>query len=106
MNRETTSSLFPAGDPEYEAERRAYRVAMDVAQVVYDLREETGLDQAAFAERVGLAPADIEDLEDADHREPVPTLHRIAEALGLRLELRLVSAERASEEPAEVAAAA
>ena len=44
--------LFADPDPEAEALGRAYDLALDVAQVVYDLREQTGLDQAAFAERV------------------------------------------------------
>ncbi|MCE3244631.1 MAG: hypothetical protein K0S72_754 [Arthrobacter sp.] len=58
---------FPVPDPKREAEARAYNVALDMAQVIYDLREETGLGQAAFAERVGFTAAEIEDLEDADH---------------------------------------
>ena len=97
----TRTILIPDPTPEDEAMRRAYDVALDVAQAVYDLREETGLDQAAFAERVGLTAADIDDLEDADHREPVPTLRHIAEALGRRLELRVVPVEAPAEEPAE-----
>ena len=97
----TRTILIPDPTPEDEAERRAYDVALDVAQVVYDLREEMGLDQAAFAERVGLTTADIDDLEDADHRDPVPTLRHIAEALGRRLELRVVPMELKSEAPAE-----
>jgi ribosome-binding protein aMBF1 (putative translation factor) len=99
-------NLTNTTDPEREARRRLYRLAMDVAQSVYDLREATGLDQAAFAERVGLTATDIEDLEDADHRDPVPALHHIAEALGRRLELRIVAARTEVDQAAAKAAAA
>ena len=94
---------FQQPDPERDARMRAYDLALDVAQAVYDARATTGLDQAAFAKRVGLTPADVADLEDADHQEPVSALRQIAAALGKRLELRIVPLEP---EPTEATAAA
>jgi len=87
---------FDKPDPERDARMAAYGVALSVAQAVYDLREATGLDQGAFAERVGLMVTDIRDLEDADFcGDPVSTLNRIAEALNHEVRVTVVPKQAA-----------
>lgn len=87
---------FAEPDPERDARARAYDLALDVAQAVYDLREATGLPQAEFAVRVGLSAEQISDLEDADFSgDPVATLHQIAAALDHELKLTVIPKQAA-----------
>lgn len=88
--------LFSQPDPAREVRMRAYDLALEVAQVIYDLRAETGLDQAAFAERVGRTAQEIADLEDADFPgDPVDVLHTIAATLGHRVTLSVTPKQAA-----------
>jgi len=88
--------FFSEPDPERDARMRAYDLALDVAQAVYDLRERTGLDQGAFAERVGLTAQQIDDLEDADFQgDPVAALQQLAAALDHQLHLSVVPRQAA-----------
>lgn len=59
-------------------------------------RAEAGLTQAEVAARVGTTQSAIARLESAQarHSPSVATLQRYAEALGCRLEIRLVRAKR------------
>lgn len=59
-------------------------------------RAEAGLTQAEVAARVGTTQSAIARLESAQpkHSPSVATLQRYAEALGCRLEIRLVRSER------------
>ena len=59
-------------------------------------RAEAGLTQGEVAARVGTTQSAIARLESAQakHSPSVATLQRYAEALGCRLEIRLVSAKR------------
>lgn len=60
-----------------------------VAQLIYDARTAAGLTQAALARLIGTKQPVIARLEDADYRgHSLTMLHRIAEALDQRLEVR------------------
>ena len=64
-------------------------VKFDIAQLVYDARTAAGLTQAELARKIGTTQSVISRLEDADYRgHSLTILRRIAEALGLRLEVR------------------
>ena len=70
-------------------------VQFDIAQLVYDARTGANLTQAQLARKIGTTQSVISRLEDADYRgHSLTILRRIAEALGLRLEVRLLPQAR------------
>jgi transcriptional regulator with XRE-family HTH domain len=73
-----------------------------VAQLIYEARTKAGLTQKQLAERVGTQQPVIARLEDTSYRgHSLTMLHRIASALGERLEIRfLPQARRAKRSPA------
>ncbi|MCG3152426.1 MAG: hypothetical protein GEEBNDBF_01724 [bacterium] len=74
-----------------ESEKIEMRQALDVAQLIYDLRTARGLTQKELARLVGTTQPVISRLEDADYRgHSLTMLQRIAAALGLQVQLRLV----------------
>ena len=82
-------------DPEMRAGLVEEELNLQIAQLVYDAREAAGLTRQQLAKRAGTARGVIADLEDADYDGPlVPVLTRIAAALGMRVELRLVPLPR------------
>lgn len=89
-------------DPERVASVEQEMLNAEVAQSLYDLRQETRLTQEAFAERVGVDPLVISDLEEADYEgNSLEMLKRIVAALGKKVEvhyLRPESAEHSSKE--------
>lgn len=67
------------------------RQRIHIGQDIYAARTAKGLSQARLAEMVGTKASAISRLENADYdRYSVPTLRKIADALGMRLEVRLV----------------
>ena len=67
------------------------RLNASVAQLIYDAREKAGLTQKELAELFGTKQPVIARLEDADYEgHSLAMLHRIATALGQRLEIRLI----------------
>jgi len=63
----------------------------DIAQLIYDLREQAGLTQKEFAKRVNTTASVISRLESADYDGySIKMLRRIAECMHHRLELRFV----------------
>lgn len=80
------------GDPEAEKRLEEYEEESHVAQLIYDMREESGLTQAQLAKLVGTSPSVISRLEDSDYQgHSLTMLKRIAEALGKKVEVRVVS---------------
>ena len=78
-----------------DAELRAMideeRAGADVAQLIYDARTRAGLTQTELADLIGTSQPTIARLEDADYEgHSLGMLRRIAAALHLRIELRLV----------------
>ena len=66
-----------------------------LAQLIYDARAKARLTQADLAKLIGTRQSVISRLEDADYEgHSLSMLRRIADALGKRLEVRLVSASR------------
>ncbi|MFH1490447.1 MAG: helix-turn-helix domain-containing protein [Pseudomonadota bacterium] len=78
------------------AERRvslqAERVNAEVARMIYDLRQETGITQKELADLVGTTQSVISRLEDADYNgHSLSMLSRIAKALNTHLTVRMNS---------------
>ena len=66
-----------------------------IAQKLYQLREQAGLSQAELARRVGTTQSVISRLEDADYEgHSLAMLNRIAAALRQRVEIRFVPQRR------------
>ncbi len=78
-------------DPEMRAGLAQEMVNAEVAQLVYDARQAAGLTRQQLAKRAGTPRGAIADLEDADYGgRLVPVLTRIAMALGMQLQVRLI----------------
>ena len=78
------------------------RIHVEVGQMIYDARTKAGLSQRELAELIGSKQSAISRLEDADYDGPsLYMLQRIGDALGQRLELRFVRANRRGSKPAK-----
>lgn len=70
----------------------------EMAQLIYDARTKAKLTQKELAGLVGTTPSVIAMLEDADHDGlSLAMLHRMAAALGCRVEIRFVRSPRVKE---------
>lgn len=84
-----------------DAELRAMideeRANAEVAQLVHDVRTQAGLTQKQLAELIGTGQPTIARLEDADYEgHSISMLRRIAKALHMRLEVRLIPDQEAA----------
>lgn len=69
----------------------AERERIQIAQQIYDMRQERGLTQKQLAEIMGTTQSVISRLENTDYEsERLETLHKIAAALECHLEVRFV----------------
>ena len=67
----------------------------EVAQRIYELRQQAGLSQAELAKRVGTTQSVISRLEDADYEgHSLAMLNRIAAAVERRVEIRFLPRRR------------
>jgi ribosome-binding protein aMBF1 (putative translation factor) len=77
-------------DPKMRRMIAEAEVNLDIGQLVYDARTGADLTQAQLARKIGTTQSVISRLEDADYRgHSLTMLQRIADALNLRLEVRL-----------------
>jgi DNA-binding XRE family transcriptional regulator len=82
---------FIKNDPESLALFNEYEVKGEIAQQVYDLRNQAGLTQYQLAQLIGAAESTINELEEADYEgDSLGMLVRIASALNKKLEVRFV----------------
>ncbi len=80
--------LFFEGKPEMMAFLEEERANADVAQSIYDLRQEAGLTQQELADLIGTKQAVIARLEDADYEgHSLSMLNRIAAALNRKVRI-------------------
>jgi len=71
-----------------------FRKSFEIAQMIYDARFAAGLTQAELAALVDTQQPVISQLENADYEgHSLSMLERIAEALQMKVELRLVPAD-------------
>ena len=76
-----------------DEERREYiaaETALDLACILYHLRQEQGLTQRQAAERAGLKQQAISRLEKAASNMQLGTLQRYLGALGYRIEISVI----------------
>jgi len=78
-------------DARTDAGVRAFRRPFEIAQMIYDARTAAGLTQQQLADLVGTKQPVISQLENADYQgQSLAMLDRIADALHLEVQLRLV----------------
>jgi DNA-binding XRE family transcriptional regulator len=76
-----------------DEERQEYAVAetaLDLASMLYQIRQEQGLTQQHAAERTGLKQQAISRLEKAASNMQLGTLQRYLSALGYRIEISII----------------
>ena len=79
------------GKPNIDAELEEEYVNVEIAEMVYNLRESAGLTQKELAKLAGTTASAICRLEDADYEgHSLSMLRRIAAAVNHRVELRFV----------------
>ncbi len=82
------------GKPEMMAMLAEERANADVARKIYALRTAAGLKQSELARLINTTASVISRLEDADYEgHSMSMLHRIAAAVGKRVEMRFVPAK-------------
>jgi len=82
-------------DRDLRAMIEAETVNAAVARMIYDARTQANLTQKELAKLVGTTQSVIARLEDADYEgHSLTMLNRIAEALGKRVDIRLVARKR------------
>lgn len=80
-------------DPELRAQIDQEILNSEVASIIYNARNEAGLTQVKLAKMIGTTQSTIARLEDSDYDgHSLTMLRKIAAALGLRLEIRLLPA--------------
>jgi DNA-binding XRE family transcriptional regulator len=82
---------YYAGDRKRQAQLQAARASAAVARKIHEFRNQAGLSQRELARLVGTTASVICRLEDDDYDgHSLTMLHRIAAALGSRVEIRFV----------------
>ena len=85
----------PAARAGYEQARSAY----EIGRMVRELREARGLSQRELAARMGTTQSVVGRLEAGGSRPTIVTLDRVADALGLRLEVRFHDVQASPKPP-------
>ena len=103
MKRRKTSNALEiiardvGDDPRHRRAVEEGMVYAEMAQAIYDARNEAGLTQQKLADLVGTTQSAIARLEDSDYNgHSLSMVQRIAEALGRRVEVKLVPLKRVS----------
>lgn len=84
VKRERADS--PARRRGYERAERTIRLALEI----HELREKRGLSQRELAERLGTTQSAVARLEAGNVSPSLPTLDKVAEALGVELVVSFV----------------
>ena len=102
MKRRKTSNALEilarhvGDDPRHRRMVEEGMVYAEMAQAIYDARNEAGLTQQKLADMVGTTQSAIARLEDFDYNgHSLSMVQRVAEALGRRVEVKLVPLKRA-----------
>lgn len=74
-------------DPEFRAEYEALEPEYQLISAMIKAREEQNISQRQLSERTGIAQADISRIETGDANPTLKTLQKIAQGLGMKLEL-------------------
>ncbi|MFD1318813.1 helix-turn-helix transcriptional regulator [Loigolactobacillus zhaoyuanensis] len=83
-----------AASPEFKQAFAAEQDKLDLADLLFELRTQTGLNQTDFAKRVNKPRSTIARIEAATMEPSFSLLADIAQALDKRLEVRIVNLPR------------
>ncbi len=75
-------------DEEFRKEYEALEPEFAIIQALIDARNEAGITQTELSKRTGIAQTDISKLERGNGNPSLKTLKRLAEGLGMTLELK------------------
>lgn len=75
-------------DPEFRKEWESLEPEYAIMQALIDARAEAGITQTELSRRTGIAQTDISKLERGNGNPSLKTLKRLAEGLGMTLELK------------------
>ena len=75
-------------NPEFRKEWESLEPEYAIMQALIDARNEAGITQTELSKRTGIAQTDISKLERGNGNPSLKTLKRLAEGLGMTLELK------------------
>ena len=75
-------------NPEFRKEWESLEPEYAIMQALIDARNEAGITQTELSRRTGIAQTDISKLESGNGNPSLKTLKRLAEGLGMTLELK------------------
>ena len=81
-------------DEEFKSEYEKLETEFSVIQAVIDARKSSRLTQKALSEKTGIAQSDISKLENGNSNPTINMLKRLAEGMGMTIELRFVPKKR------------
>ena len=84
--------------PEFKQAFEEEQAKLDFADLLFELRQQTGLNQTAFAKKVNKSRSTIARIESARMEPSFSMLEDIAQALGKRVEIRFVELKQATVE--------
>ena len=84
--------------PEFKQAFEDEQAKLDFADLLFELREQTGLNQTAFSKKVNKSRSTIARIESARMEPSFSMLEDIAQALGKRIEISFVDANQRVEE--------
>ena len=79
-------------DPAFRAEYERLKPEFVLALALINAREKAGLTQSEVAQRMGTTQSVVARIESAQNPPNLKTLERYAEAVGRRIEIKLVKA--------------
>ena len=84
--------------PEFKQAFEDEQAKLDFADLLFELREQTGLNQTAFAKKVNKSRSTIARIESARMEPSFSMLEDIAQAVGKHVEMRFVEIKQAATE--------
>lgn len=81
-------------DEEFKSEYEKLETEFSVIQAVIDARKSSRLTQKELSEKTGIAQSDISKLENGNSNPTINMLKRLAEGMGMTIELRFVPKKR------------
>ncbi len=82
-------------DPEVKVEYDALESEFEIKRALIKARNVSGITQQELSKRTGINQSDISKLEQGKGNPSLKTLQRLAEGLGMRMEIKFVPVDRA-----------
>lgn len=81
-------------DPEFQKAYEMERIKLDMADLLFKLREQTGLNQSEFAKRVNKPRSTIVRIENATMEPSVSLINEIAAALEKKVIIKIIDIDQ------------